>query len=396
MRNLLVILTALLFVTLGFSCKKSSSPTPPVVVPVVPKLSFNNTTVYEGNVSANTAHIGFYLSEATTVAVKVYWSTADSSAVAGLDYVPVSDSVVTFLPGETSKIISINTIPDTLMEFNKKLFFKIDSISNGTSAVTKGTVTILDDDTYKPQLQADGYITPDTYPRMNLTWSDEFNGSSLDLANWNYDLGGGGWGNNELEVYTNSADNSFVSNGYLTIRALKNPYTTSYTSARILTKGKKDFKYGRIDIRAKLPEGKGIWPALWMLGSNISNVSWPACGEIDIMENLGHDPETVYGTVHYNDGGHKYKGSNYVVSTAMNYHAKFHVFTLIWQENSIDWYVDYNKYYTASPNTIKFGAFNLPQFFIFNLAVGGDWPGIPNASTVFPQDLIVDYVRVFN
>lgn len=378
-----------------WSCKKSSDPAP-APIPVVPKLSFTDIALSEGNSAGNKAQIGLYLSEPTTDTVKVYWSTEDGSAKAGEDYVAVTNGVVIFLPGETSKPIEISIISDSYMELNDKFYFNIDSISKATSAVVKGSVTIENDDTYTAEEVADGFITPMTYPGMTLTWSDEFNGASLDMSNWTCELGGGGWGNNELEVYTSSTDNVFTSNGYLTIRALKNPYTSQYTSARIVTKGKKDFKYGRIDIRAKMPKGQGVWPALWMLGSNISSVSWPACGEIDIMENLGQDTKTVYGTIHYNDGGHKYKGSNYVVASINDYNQKFHVFTIMWQENSIDWYVDYHKYFSANSSTIKFDAFNLNQFFIFNVAVGGAWPGNPDGTTVFPQEMVVDYVRVFN
>ncbi len=364
--------------------------------PVIPKLTFLDVSLDEGNITGTKASVSFFLSEATTNTVTVTWSTLDGTATSGQDYTAVPNGLITFLPGETSKIIQIPIVSDTILEFNKNFYFTINSITNATADKLQGKVTILNDDSYTALKAADGYITPDNYPRMTLTWSDEFNGSALDLTNWKYDLGAGGWGNNELETYTNSSDNCFVQNGYLTIRALKNPYSGVYTSARILTQGKKEFKYGRIDIRARMPVGQGIWPALWMLGSNISSAGWPACGEIDIMEYLGNDPLTVYGTAHYNSGGHQYIGSNFKVSSAENYHEMFHVFTIIWQENSIDWYVDYHKYFTVTNTTIKFDAFNLSQFFIMNVAVGGAWPGNPNASTVFPQEMVVDYVRVFN
>ena len=391
--TILLLLLTLLQTPIVSSCKKTEHPEPK---PVVPNLTFSNASITEGNSGLKQVLIGLYLSEPTTVDVKVEWSTVDGTAKAGDDYVAVPNGLVTFLPGETSKTIEISIISDTVFEFNEQFSFQVDSIYNGISTVRKGSVTIENDDSYTPEIVSDGYITPNTYPGMTLTWSDEFNGTSLDLANWTFELGGGGWGNNELEVYTSSADNTIVANGYLTIRAIKNPYNSSYTSARIITKGKKEFKYGRIDMRAKMPIGKGVWPALWMLGSNISSVGWPSCGEIDIMEYLGQDALTTYGTIHYNDGGHKYKGSNYPVASTDSYHNKFHIFTIIWQENQVDWYVDYHKYFTANSSTIKFDAFNLSQFFIFNVAIGGNWPGNPDASTVFPQEMVVDYVRVFN
>ncbi|NOU19961.1 MAG: family 16 glycosylhydrolase [Bacteroidales bacterium] len=390
---ILLLLLTLLQAPIILSCKKTEQLKPK---PAIPNLTLSNASITEGSSGSKQVSIGIHLSEPTTVNVKVEWSTLEGTAKAGEDYVTILNGSVTFLPGETLKTIELSIVSDDILEFNEEFYFQIDSVYNGISIIRKGTITIENDDTYTPEKVSDGYITPNTYPGMTLTWSDEFNGSSLDPASWTHEEGGGGWGNTELQTYTSSNNNSFVSNGYLTIRAIKDPITGVYTSARLNTKWKREFTYGRIDIRAKMPIGKGIWPALWMLGTNISTFGWPNCGEIDIMEYLGHDVVTTYGTVHYNDNGHKYKGSNYQVTSAENFHDKFHVFTLIWQENIMEWYVDYHKYFTATSGSIKFEAFNLPQFFIFNVAVGGTWPGNPDASTTFPQDMVVDYVRVFN
>jgi beta-glucanase (GH16 family) len=246
-----------------------------------------------------------------------------------------------------------------------------------------------------------GYINPLTYSGYTLVWSDEFSGNSLDLSFWNQETGtgGGGWGNNELETYTNSLNNTFVSNGNLIIEARNEKINTSnYTSGRMTTQNKKSFKFGRIDIRAKLPVGKGIWPALWMLGTNIPSAGWPACGEIDIMELIGKTPSTVYGTLHWSntDGSHNSKGANYALSTG-DFSQQFHVYSIIWKQNNIQWYIDDQKYLEVS--TADFGTANYPfnadQFFIFNVAVGGNWPGSPDPSTEFPQRMFVDYVRVF-
>jgi len=373
-----------------FSCKKESEP-----APVIPKLIVSDFSVTEGSGTSRKAIIALDLSEETTATVSFSWSTEDGTAKAGEDYTAVTGGEVIFTPGELYKTISIDITSDNILEFYEIFNVKISNLSNVTATKTNLVVTIENDDSYKPETTADGWITPDNYPGMTLVWSDEFNGTALNNAYWNYEQGGGGWGNSELQVYTNQPENSFVKDGYLTIKAVKNPYNETYTSARLTTKGKKEFTYGRIDIRAKLPVGQGIWPALWTLGGNISTVSWPSCGEIDIMEYLGHDPNTVYGTIHYNESGHKYKGSRYTVPDTAAYDKKFHVFTIIWQESSIEWFVDYRNYYTVTPSTINFEAFYLPQFFIFNVAVGGVWPGYPNATTVFPQSMIVDYVRVF-
>jgi beta-glucanase (GH16 family) len=246
---------------------------------------------------------------------------------------------------------------------------------------------------------ADGYTTPTEYAGYNLVWADEFNGNALNLNDWTHEIGTGnwGWGNNELQYYTDGTNNLDVSGGKLTITAKSESQGSSnYTSARIKTQGKKEFQYGRIDIRARLPRGQGIWPALWMLGSNISSVGWPNCGEIDIMELVGHQPNRVHGTVHFGTSTPStQRTSSYSLGTA-EFGDEFHVFTLIWEQNKMEWYVDDKKYHTVtSSGTGGIYPFNDKFFFIFNVAVGGQWPGSPDATTVFPQQMEVDYIRVF-
>lgn len=386
MNTLIILMSALLI----SSCAKEEEKPP-----VIPNLLFSDIKVVEGDAAGKKAIITIDLSEATTAAVGMRWSTEDGTAKAGEDYEAVTGQELTFTPGELYRTIEINVVSDDILEFHEWFSIKLTDITNATVVSPTIKVTIENDDTYQATATADGYITPSSYPGMTLVWSDEFDASVLNTTDWNYETGGGGWGNNEWEIYTNSTDNSFLQDGLLNIKATKHPYNGNYYSARLTTKGKKEFTYGRIDIRAKMPIGKGIWPALWMLGGNISSVGWPACGEIDIMEYLGHEPLKVHGTAHYNDGGHKYKGGSYTVPEAENLHEKFHVFSIIWQENSIEWFIDYRRYYTVTSSTVKFDAFNLPQFFIFNVAVGGNWPGYPDATTQFPQTMLVDYVRVF-
>ncbi|MDQ2720931.1 MAG: glycoside hydrolase family 16 protein [Bacteroidota bacterium] len=265
---------------------------------------------------------------------------------------------------------------------------------NGTG---KGTGTILCDGTYLP-VNDSGYVAPASYPGLSLKWSDEFNGKTLDPSSWGFDTGGGGWGNNELENYTSSSKNLFVTKGgYLVMEARSETLgSENYTSAKIESKGKREFTYGRIDIRAILPKGKGIWPALWLLGSNISNTPWPACGEIDMMELLGHEPNKVYGTMHWSDGGNDtHIGKDYVLAYE-DFSQKFHVFSIVWNNSKIEWYVDNNKYFTGNKSDVNGNyPFDNPFFFILNVAVGGNWPGNPDGTTVFPQRMIVDYVRVY-
>lgn len=234
-----------------------------------------------------------------------------------------------------------------------------------------------------------------------LKWSDEFNGtngSGVDTSKWNYEVGGGGFGNNELEYYTNRTQNCYQDGtGNLVIKALKENYNGSqYTSARINTKGKFNFTYGKIEMRAKLPYGQGIWPAFWMLGSNIDTATWPNCGEIDIMELVGKDPTHVYGTIH----GPGYSGGSSIGASYYNsagFSNAFHTYTVEWEQNVIRWYVDGNLYETRTPSDLggKTWVFDHNMFILLNLAVGGSWPGNPDASTVFPQSYTIDYVRVY-
>ena len=246
-----------------------------------------------------------------------------------------------------------------------------------------------------------GYSTPLSYPNYNLVWNDEFEGNSLSTNDWNYEIGTGsnGWGNNELQYYTN--ENTRFQDGYLIIDA-KQELTngSNYSSSRITTQNKQSFKYGRIDIRAALPYGQGLWPALWMLGNDISSVGWPFCGEIDIMELVGGDvsgggDDVVHGTVHWDNGG---SYANYGQSNTLSdgiFANEFHVFSIVWDEQSITWYRDDIQYNVIDITPVNMTEFHQEFFFIFNVAVGGNWPGSPNTETEFPQSMIVDYVRVF-
>ncbi len=242
----------------------------------------------------------------------------------------------------------------------------------------------------------DGYETPLEYDGYDRVWSDEFNESSINSIDWIFETGAGGWGNNEWQYYRK--ENAWVEKGTLIIEARKEDYSgSSYTSTRMITKGKRAFKYGRVDIRALLPEGQGIWPALWMLGGNISSVGWPQCGEIDIMEMLGGNnrENTVYGTLHWDDNGeHASSGESHSLTTE-TFNDKYHVFSIIWDETKITWYVDDIQFNTIDITPAELSEFHQSYFFLFNVAVGGNWPGYPDNTTIFPQKMKVDYIRVF-
>ena len=230
-----------------------------------------------------------------------------------------------------------------------------------------------------------------------LVWTDEFAGSAIDPSKWGFDEGNNsGWGNQELEYYTKSPDNAFVSNGSLVIQARQQSMSGfSYTSARMLTQGKQNFKFGRLDVRAKLPRGQGLWPAIWMLGSDIGTNNWPKCGEIDMMELRGQEPNKILTTMHFakNDGSHDQKGSPDQVLSSGNFSDDFHVFSLVRSKDQMRFFLDGNPYYTFTAGDAPNFPINNPFFLVLNVAVGGNFLGPPNASTVFPQQMQVDYVH---
>jgi beta-glucanase (GH16 family) len=238
-------------------------------------------------------------------------------------------------------------------------------------------------------------ITQNTFAQnYTLVWSDSFTNNNINTNNWFFESGTGnsGWGNNELQYYTNRADNATIINGNLAIIAKKEMYQNSdYTSARMITKNLQQFQYGKIEARIKLPQTKGVWPAFWMLGSNIDAVSWPKCGEIDILEHVNTET-LIHGTIHWDNGGHVQSGS----STNCNV-SNYHIYGIEWTADSIKWMLDNSVYYKYSikNNVNNTGAFHKPFFLLLNMAVGGNWPGSPNAGSVFPDTMIVDYVNVF-
>ena len=239
------------------------------------------------------------------------------------------------------------------------------------------------------------------YGNMNIVWSDEFSSNAINSSVWTYETGAGGWGNNELEYYTSRTNNAYTSGGYLHIAAKKESYGgSSYTSARMKTQGLFSFKYGRLEWRAQLPQGVGFWPALWLLGTNIATISWPNCGEIDVVENNGSNPLVEQGSLH--SGSDETGYYNFIDGTSVT---NFHTYTLDWTTNAFLYYVDGHLYETqtgwgtSTTNSYPF-PFNQPFFILMNVAVGGSYLGNPgtntiNAGTTFPGEMVVDYVRLY-
>ena len=338
------------------------------------------------------------LNAASTQSVTVNYSTEAGSAKTPTDFTAVSGTL-TFPAGQTELYIDVPVTGDSLRKDDQQFYVQLSSPVNCTLGDAKATGTLGNTDgTYLPT-DGTGYSTPLSYPGYTLAWHDEFDGSALNTQDWNYEQGGSGWGNHELENYTNRLQNVFVSAGNLIIEARKESYGgNDYTSGRLTTYNKQQFTYGRIDIRAKLPVSKGMWPALWMLGSNISTVPWPGCGETDIMELIGTNPKQVVGSMHWKqqDGATGTYNNAYSLSS-QDFSQEFHVFSVIWKKDSLQFLVDDHAYVNGSISNVSSGTypFNNPFFFIFNVAVGGDWPGSPDGTTVFPQRMFVDYVRVF-
>lgn len=235
-------------------------------------------------------------------------------------------------------------------------------------------------------------------PGWLLDWADEFDGDAIDARKWSAEVAGHGYGNNEMQFYTARPENLRVEGGNLVIEARKEAYQgRQYTSARLKTAGLMERQYGRFEARIKVPQGQGIWPAFWMLGADIGKAGWPRSGEIDIMENIGREPGIVHGTLHgpgYS-GEHAF-GAASALAAGQRYADNFHVFAVEWEPGEIRWYRDGHHYHTARPQLVNGEwAFEHPFFVLLNLAVGGYWPGYPDASNTFPQVMQVDYVRVY-
>ena len=381
-------LIALLVLT---SCEKDepNGAVPEVLLPInISQLENEENALFE---------FPIVLSVGTNREVTVTYEVKPITATEGEDYIADSGTIV-FLAGTTAASIDIEIIVDEFAEEDEQFRVVLTSSSNGLIAdgLQEAIGTIRNDDTVI-QVSNEGYEAASGYPGRTLVWSDEFDASQINPQHWTYDLGASGWGNQELQNYTSNSENSYVANGNLMIVAKKNG--SQYTSARLKSIGLQEYQYGRIDVRAILPFGQGIWPAIWMLGANFPSAGWPACGEIDIMELIGSSPSSIHGTVHFGNSypQHQYTGGSRYLSGGQTFADEFHVFSIDWDENGITWLLDDQPFYSVD-NSVSGNQnypFDNPFFFILNVAVGGQWPGYPNATTTFPQFMAVDYVRVY-
>ncbi len=367
---------------------------------IIPSVSIQDVEKIEGDDGTILINFSISLKEVYDKDIILSYTTDDGSAFQNLDYKKATGQL-TIPAGTLEASIPIEIISDDIIEGSEVFHLVFNSDMELEMNKNSASILIINDDSKLPY-DSEDYETPTSYQGWKLSWADEFDGPEINTDWWTHEIGKGdnGWGNNELEYYTDAPENSKIENGNLVIIARDDSWNgKKYTSARVITKDIKTFGYSRTDIRAKLPKGQGIWPALWMLGNNIDEKGWPACGEIDIMELIGNLPSTSHATVHFGSdftNNYKYIGKSYKLSNEI-FNDRFHVFSLVREFNQMWFYVDDILIFNFSSEDLQGqpNPFNEQFFFIFNVAIGGNWPGNPDETTIFPQQLLVDYIRVF-
>jgi len=382
------------------SCAKSSNEG---VEEPIPKLSFDDISLVEGNGSITTVTIKLTLDHPYSKTVGVSYSTIPGSAMSNEDFEAQTDKILNFKPNEVEKEIILYVVADDWREPDESFEVKFVKPFNIELLKNSCLISIKNDDTKIISGGTVGYEAPISYPGYTLVWGDEFDGPGLNAANWTEELGDGcpalcGWGNNQLQYYTNNSNNLFFQEGKLIIEGRAESIGgKNYTSARLTTKNKKAFKFGRIDMRALVAMGTGYWSAFGLLPQDNVFGAWPKSGEIDIMENKGSEARTVYGTAHFGNGPASTNIRKGYFKPFGAYWGEFHVFSIEWKQDEINWYADNVLY--GSVSKADLGANNYPfneQFyFIINLAIGGNFPGSPDANTIFPRWFMIDYIRVF-
>ena len=367
--------------------------------PVLPTVSVADATIQEGNTDV-TLQVDITLSAASDSDVSVEVATIERSATAA-DFTPVDDIVI-IRAGNTSVSVDITIIGDELTEDDETFQVVLSEPFNATLGNEAATITITNDDIHEFSIPSTGFESPTSYDGMTLAWEENFDGPEIDADRWTFEIGDGcaqgicGWGNNELQYYTDN--NASIVEGNLVIEAREQSLGGKlYTSSRMISKDKVNFQFGRIDIRAVMPKTQSMWPALWMLGANIDEVGWPACGEIDIMEMVGggEDDAITHGTVHWDNNGSyaNFGGKTQLASGTLS--DEYHVYSIVWDETVIRWLFDDVEYHVIDITPDALSEFRNEFFMILNVAVGGNWPGPPDETTLFPNWMIVDYIRYF-
>ncbi|HEX6922478.1 MAG TPA: carbohydrate binding domain-containing protein [Bacillales bacterium] len=345
-----------------------------------PKTTFQTARATRGSVHGTTKIVVTQLDDSYHLAVNV--SNTRQEALQVGDEVPTTGTFTDpYIPGT-----NISGVDERVNQFVE--LYKVDASNH---VVAAKVIQLRKND-----------IAPE---KWKLIWDDEFNERKIDTSKWNFIEGGGGYGNNELQNYTSRKKNARIEDGHLVIEAHKEQYQgNDYTSAKLTTEGKGDWTYGRFEIRAKLPEGQGIWPAIWMMPTDYQLYgTWPSSGEIDIMELLGDDPDTVYGTLHFGNP-HSQAGAPYSLEEG-SFTDSYHTFAIEWEPGEFRWYIDGKLYQKQNRWFSKLSGAKAPftypapfdrNFYLqLNVAVGGNWPGNPDETTQFPQQMLVDYVKVY-
>ncbi len=381
-------------------CKKDDAPSDEVPEPGI---MIDGVTLFEGHEGLIDFPFPVSFNRAFNKDITIHYKTADGIAKAGIDYEAVTNGSIVIPAGKTSGNIVIKVIGNDIREADKT--FTVELLSSDYGVILRNSATGYirnDDNTIK--IATTGYEAATSYDGYTLEWQDEFT-DRVDPDIWWNQNGDGcpdlcGWGNNESQYYTDRSSNIFIQDGHLVIEARPENYQgKSYTSSKILTTGKKAMRYGRIDIRAQLPYGQGIWPAFWMMPEESKYGGWPSSGEIDIMEMVGHQSNMVHGTVHYGPGPSSiHQTSSHVKAGGGIFNDDFNVFSLVWKEDELIWLVNDQEFKRITPDQLdgQFWPFNEYFYLIINFAVGGNWPGYPDATTLFPQWLVVDYVRYYS
>lgn len=379
-----LMLTLLFF--LAISCSKDDE----MGTPTVKLLPRNDK---EGSNQNKILDVRVRLNHPTNLPVTVSYSTVDSTARSYKDFIPV-DSTLVFNPGETEQTINIQLISDKVTEFTEGFGLRISRVENALGAFQYLPITIYDDDFNNVIPATDGFISKDTIEGMQLMFADEFSGTYVNPYIWAYNSPDGTWAD-QIQQYTYSDDNLKVENGLLKITALQKG--SDYTSAGINTMSTISFKYGLLQVRAKMPKGTGLWPSIWMLGKAYSKWGWPNCGEIDIATLNGRQPSQMLGSVDYYLGGDVLKEGHYdLYGVDDSFADEFHVFSILWQPGQINWYVDNHPYMKFDKATLgETWPFDEPFWMVISLAVGGTRVGSPDAGTQFPQTMEVDYIRYY-
>jgi len=385
-----------------YSCGSDEGPTTMLPDPsnVTPELSVRGTSTLEVDGGVSITMVIRSNRDDFTEDISFDFQTRGLTAEPDVDFQSLSGRG-TIPVGSSDYEVSIDILNDDIREIDEEFELVISNPQNAEIR-NASNITIIRDDDLSNIGDIDGYNTPTSYFGFDKTVDFDFSEASIDESVFTFELGDGcdinlcGWGNNELQSYSSSESNAKIVDGKLVITATEEQ-TRDFRSARMITKDKLEFRFGRIDVRAKLPTGQGIWPAIWMLGANIDDVGWPASGEIDIMEMIGNRPSTVFGTAHWGNAGDPstFVSGEFTISEEFN--QSFHVFSLVWEEDQITWYVDEEEYHSINRSTVGNAQYRFNQdfFLIFNIAVGGNFPGNPDLTTRFPQSMEIDYLRVF-